>query len=194
MGDTNQRLFLERAALKVEGPILEIGSKDYGSTEDFRALFPATPFVGIDLASGKGVDHIVDLTLPPPTDILPPASFGLVICCSVLEHVKKPWVMAEYMSSLVKKGGYVFISVPWVWRYHAYPDDYFRFSPNGVKVLFPEISFADMAYSTTVTDEFLDLEDGINGVDDAKCQYQRDGKDLRKFLPYLMVNMVGQKV
>lgn len=102
--------------------------------------------------------------------------------------------MAEYMSSLVKKGGYVFISVPWVWRYHAYPDDYFRFSPNGVKVLFPEISFADMAYSTTVTDEFLDLEDGINGVDVAKAQYQRDGKDLRKFLPYLMVNMVGQKV
>ncbi len=102
--------------------------------------------------------------------------------------------MAEHMSSLVRKGGYVFISVPWVWRYHAYPDDYFRFSPNGVKELFPEITFLDMAYSTTVTDEFLDLEDGISGVDDAMAQYQRDEKGQRKFLPYLMVNMVGRKI
>lgn len=42
MGDRNQYLYLylsERVP-SIDGPILEIGSKDYGSTEDFRGLYP----------------------------------------------------------------------------------------------------------------------------------------------------------
>jgi len=42
------------------------------------------------------------------------------------------------------------MSVPWVWRYHAYPDDYFRFSWRGIETLFPEFSWSDKHYSTTV--------------------------------------------
>ena len=202
MGDINQRLFLERAGLNIDGPILEIGSKNHGGdknhggTENFRSMFPDVHYVGIDIADGKGVDYVIDLTLPPPESILPPKSFGLVISCSVLEHVKKPWMMAEHMSSLLRKGGYLFISVPWVWRYHPYPDDYFRFSPNGVKELFPEIAFLDMAYSTNIRDEFLDLEDGIEDVDGSMAEFKTAPSTgtSRKYLPYLMVNMVGRKI
>lgn len=181
--------------MEIKGPILEIGSKDYGSTENFRALFPGIPYVGIDMAEGTGVDHVLDLTLPPPPEILPPASFGMIISCSVLEHVQKPWQMAEHMSSLLRKDGTMFVSVPWVYRYHPYPDDYFRFSPNGIKVLFPEILFENMAYSTTVGGEFFDLNTKVRGVDDAHAFFKklRNGVE-RKYLPYLMLNMIGRKI
>lgn len=195
MGDINQMAFLKRVPRNIEGPILEIGSKNYGSTENFRAMFPGIPYVGIDMAAGDGVDHVVDLTQPPPPEILAPASFGLIISCSVLEHVQKPWLMAEHMSSLLRKGGIMFISVPWVYRYHAYPDDYFRFSPNGIKVLFPDVIFDDMAYSTTVHNEFFDLNEKVDGVDNAHSIAKPLGNGvLRKYLPYLVVNMIGRKV
>ena len=31
----------------------------------------------------------------------------------------------------------MFLSVPWVWRFHGYPSDYWRFSPEALKFLFP---------------------------------------------------------
>lgn len=40
MGDKNQLLFAESYAHLVKGPILEVGSHDYGTTQDFRSLFP----------------------------------------------------------------------------------------------------------------------------------------------------------
>src|SRR5207253_1014739 len=42
MGDVNQRLFLTRYLPEISGPILEVGSKDYGNTASFGVaeLFP----------------------------------------------------------------------------------------------------------------------------------------------------------
>ena len=193
MGDKNQYIFLDHHKKGVEGAILEIGSKDHGSTENFRKMFPGHKYIGVDMESGPGVDFVLDLTAPPPQEILSPCSFGLVISCSVLEHVKKPWVMARHMSDLIKPDGILFLSVPWVWRYHPYPDDYFRFSPNGVKELFPEFRFDIMAYSTNIIGEIFDLTGPIDGVDNSMAFLKNIPGGKRKYLPYLMVNMIGRK-
>ncbi len=85
MGDINQLLFLRKKAPTCEGPVLEIGSKNYGSTSSFRQFYSTCRYVGVDLEAGKGVDVVADLT----TGIagLPDNHFALAICCSVLEHV-----------------------------------------------------------------------------------------------------------
>jgi hypothetical protein len=62
MGDINQRLFLERAMPAVNGPVLEIGSRDYGSTTSVRDLYRGNEYVGVDLSDGPGVDVVCDLT------------------------------------------------------------------------------------------------------------------------------------
>ncbi len=62
MGDVNQRIFLERLVPRVDGPVLEIGSKDYGSTVSFRDLYRDSEYVGADLEAGKGVDVVADLS------------------------------------------------------------------------------------------------------------------------------------
>jgi SAM-dependent methyltransferase len=116
MGDRNQRLFLEKLLPRVDGPVVEIGAKDYGSTVSFRDLYPGE-YVGVDLEAGKGVDLVVDLSAG--LGELKANHFALAICCSVLEHTPKPWVMAENLSRLLRPGGSLYISVPWVWRYHA---------------------------------------------------------------------------
>ena len=187
MGDRNQRLFLEKLLPQVAGPVVEIGAKDYGSTVSFRDLYPGE-YVGVDLAAGKGVDVVADLTAG--LGELPESHFALAICCSVLEHTPKPWVMAENLSHLLRPGGSLYISVPWVWRYHAYPDDYFRFSPRAVQALFPTIAWTRATYSTTVPGEHVDIDlRDFREVDNRMAA--KDGQ--RKYLPYLMVNMLGEK-
>ncbi len=138
MGDLNQVTYLKKFLPRIAGPILEIGSKDYGSTASFRDFYTDNEYIGTDLAEGKNVDLVLDLT--QDTGPLRPNHFALGICCSVLEHVRKPWLMAENISSLIKPGGKVYISVPWVWRFHAYPDDFYRFSHRGVPNCFQNSS------------------------------------------------------
>ena len=178
MGDRNQWHYLSRR--KFDGPVLEIGSKSYtGNTADFRQMFP--DFLGVDLQPGAGVDVVADLSQPHD---LPKHHFGLVICCSVLEHCRDPWAMARNITELVRPGGSVYIAVPWVWRYHDYPDDYWRFSWSGIKALFPEIEWEAPEFSTTREGDFFPaMKDADNNL-----AVVIEG---RKFLPYLMLNMLG---
>jgi len=108
VGDTNQKLYLQHFVKNVEGAILEIGSKDYGNTQNFRELFPNNEYIGVDLSEGKGVDIVLDLT--KTTGSLQKNYFSLIICCSVLEHTPVPWIMAQNMDSLLRGGNFIYFS------------------------------------------------------------------------------------
>jgi SAM-dependent methyltransferase len=192
MGDINQIHFLRKKAPSCEGPVLEVGSKDYGNTSSFRHFYANCPYLGVDLAAGKGVDMVADLTRGAAG--LPENHFALAICCSVLEHVDKPWLMAENITRLVRPGGRLYVSVPWVWRYHPYPDDYFRFSFRGVRSLFEQFEWPTAYYSTSAEGDFLPIDESQPGIDNAMAVViKADGLRKRKYLPYLMVNMIGTK-
>lgn len=189
MGDVNQRLFLSRALPRAGGPVLEVGSKDYGNTTTFRDVFTGDDYIGIDLSPGKDVDRVLDLAAG--TGDLPDGHFALAICCSVLEHVRRPWEMAANITRLLRPGGALYVAVPWVWRYHPYPDDYFRFSWRGIAEIFPGISWSRMAYSTTAADEFFDITGDGFGIDNGLAKFVETPKGQRKYLPYLQVHMLG---
>ena len=191
MGDVNQRLFLTRSMPSTDGPVLEIGSRDYGNTENFRGVYAQNEYVGVDLTAGKNVDRVVDLVAG--TGGLPEGHFALVICCSVLEHVRRPWQMAENLTRLARRGGVLYVAVPWVWRYHAYPDDYFRFSWRGVTELFPDIAWSRQALSTNVPGEFAEISGDGAGLDNSLAKFVDTPAGQRKYLPYLQVHMLGTK-
>ncbi|MEA2016659.1 MAG: hypothetical protein U9O59_08200, partial [Actinomycetota bacterium] len=143
MGDINQLLFIKKHIEKIKGPILEVGSKDYGNTQDLRSLFKGVDYTGIDMEGGKGVDMVLDLTedFNLIESKLGNKRFKTIICFSVLEHCIGPFKMCSNMEKLLEKGGLVFISVPFSWRIHGYPNDYWRFTPEGIKALFPNLKF-----------------------------------------------------
>jgi len=185
-------LYLQRFAPDVDGAILEIGSKDYGSTMPFRKHIRHGEYVGLDMAPGAGVDVVGDLSKGMCG--LSDGHFALIICCSVLEHVEKPWLMARNISRLTRPGGRVYMSVPWVWRYHAYPDDYFRFSWRGIETLFDDLAWEHRYYSTTVIGEFVEISEAMKDGDNRMAVLADAGsRQQRKYLPYLMVNMLGRK-
>jgi hypothetical protein len=121
-----------------------VGSRDYGSTQDIRNLLKGTiDYIGVDMKAGPGVDKMLDLTwdFTEIDTILGHRRFGTIFCLSVLEHCKNPFKMADNLTRLLKDGGKIIICVPFSWKIHAYPDDYWRFTPAALRLLFPDIAF-----------------------------------------------------
>lgn len=129
------------------GPVFVIGSKIYPGREDWRNRFP-TGF-GVDIERGEGVDLVRDMD-----DIPLPFLAGHVECTSVMEHTRRPWLFAENVQRSMAPGATIFLSVPWVWRYHGYPFDYWRFSHLTLPILFPRIEWRVVKYA--VNDQFTD--------------------------------------
>lgn len=107
MGDINQSEFVLKHKEKLSGPFLEIGSRNYGNTQDLRSFFSDETYVGVDLSEGESVDKVLDFTMP--FDALDKAldnqRFGTIFSFSVMEHCDNPFLMAENMMRLLKPGG-----------------------------------------------------------------------------------------
>ena len=115
--------------------VLEVGSRVVTGAR-FRELFSHAQYTGFDLYEGENVDVAGDAHRL--SDCFPEASFDLVFSSSVLEHLAMPWVCANEMVKLVKKGGYLFAETHYCYGAHELPWHFFQFSPYALQVLFPE--------------------------------------------------------
>lgn len=124
-----------------QGRTLVVGSKIYGECEDRRALYRDA--IGLDMQEGPGVDLQHDLEKPLPARV---GKFEHIDCCSVLEHVQRPWLMAKNIEAVLVDEGTILVAVPFVWRVHAYPGDYWRFTPASLEILFPNIRWIEKQF------------------------------------------------
>ncbi len=196
MGDHNQLLFLQQNLPEIEGAVLEIGSKDHGNSQPFRDLFSNSTYVGVDLEEGKGVDKVMDFSAG--VGDIEKSSIDMVITCSMLEHTPQPWIVAQNITEVVKPNGVLYVSAPWSWIFHGYPDDYFRFSFSGIKSLFPEFDFYLEAYATEVPNEIILITDEkLYNLDRSLMirspQLSNNQIHQRLYMPLMNVLMMGRK-
>ena len=57
----------------------------------------------------------------------------------MLEHVPYPMRVAAEIGRTLKPGGLAFIQVPFLENVHGWPDDYYRFTLRGLRVLFSDL-------------------------------------------------------
>ena len=67
--------------------------------------------------------------------------FDVILCQQVFEHVPQPFTAAGALYRLLRPGGFVFWSAPFMQRYHRMPGDYFRFTPEGAASAFGAAGF-----------------------------------------------------
>ena len=123
--------------------ILELGTKrsisDRPTTS--KANFPlAAEYLGLDIEAGPDVDVVCDAT--EMSSVLGRERFDLVISRSTFEHIHTPWVAASEIAKVLKPGGEVLLQTHHAFPVHAYPNDYWRMTTDGLERLFsPEIGF-----------------------------------------------------
>lgn len=119
--DSNQKLL-----------VADIGSYDVNGS--YRTLFgrPAWQYLGIDLNAGPGVDIV--LTSPYKIPLRADA-VDLVISGQAFEHVEYFWQTWLEMLRIAKSGALVFLIAPSRGPEHKYPQDCWRFYPDGFRAL-----------------------------------------------------------
>lgn len=70
-------------------------------------------------------------------------SFDTVACISILEHIEYPQKAIEELHRVLRPGGKIWVQLPFNYPYHSGPNDYWRVSPDGLRIWmnsFEEIS------------------------------------------------------
>jgi SAM-dependent methyltransferase len=82
-------------------------------------------------ASGTGPDVYYDGKRLPFED----ASFDTVLSTQVLEHTSEPGALMAEMARVLRPGGKLLLTVPFSFRLHEEPRDFFRYTPHGLRAL-----------------------------------------------------------
>ena len=102
---------------------------------------------------------------------MPLASFDSIICTQVFEHLAYPEKAAESLRLLLRPGGVVLLTAPFISQVHYVPTDYLRFTPDclrlileGVGLVVDEVDFGGNSLVSTgsllgmVQEDFSDAE------------------------------------
>jgi SAM-dependent methyltransferase len=129
------RAFVQDAldALDPPDPVVEFGALQVEADQDadLRPLFEGRAFTGTDFRAGPGVDRVEDLrALSYPDD-----SVGTAICLETLEHCEDPIAAGRELARVVAPGGVCLVSTPLLLGIHGYPNDFFRYTPEGLRAV-----------------------------------------------------------
>ncbi len=131
-GDTTRALVNQGAVL---GNVLDAGAGPFSGR--FRPIFEYfdLPYFALDQQEQSGVDVVAEF--PCSKEVLPVAIFPirLLLMLSVLEHHKDPFAAMRWAYDMLEPSGYLYVAVPSCWPVHDWPSDYWRFLPDGVRLL-----------------------------------------------------------
>ena len=122
---------LKRILPTLRGRVLDVGC---GQTPYRHWLVGASEYVGLDVTPDSRADIVVE-----PGTVWPfaNASFDAILATQVLEHVRDFDNVLREIDRVMKPGGTVVISVPFIYNEHGVPEDFRRFSAYGGSDLIP---------------------------------------------------------
>ncbi len=137
------------------GRVLLIGARTADEEGGVAALSRRRlrgPVVGLDIHPGPSVQVVGDAHVL--SRFVRERSFCAVASGAVLEHLAAPWLVAAEINRVLEPGGIVYHQAPQAWPAHAQPNDFWRFTSEGLRALFgPETGF-----------EVLGAEDGLTAA------------------------------
>ena len=127
----------------VNKTMLEIGSYNVNGTlqDTFRPI--SKKYTGVDIEAGPGVDTVIKestkLSTLPPTQI--------VICTEMLEHAKD-WKEAVHAIKSIATEGIIVTTRSPGFPYHAYPEDYWRYTLEDFQHIFSDMEIVELQKDT----------------------------------------------
>lgn len=138
------RDFTARCAELYDQPgtrLLDVAPQIYQGAREF---FKKAELRTLDINPESGADYIADLCADNRSTI-PSDFFDIVVCTEVLEHTLQPFHAVAEIERILKKGGRVFVTVPFNFRIHGPLPDCWRFTEHGLRALFSHFHIIDLA-------------------------------------------------
>lgn len=133
-GDVVARFYQDYLKLYAKGHLIDLGCgkaplfMEYKkfvneiTCADWAQSFHKNPYTDVDC----------NLNEPLPFE---GETFDTIILSDVLEHIAEPKLLCCEMSRILRKGGHILMNVPFYYRLHEVPHDYFRYTQYAMEYL-----------------------------------------------------------
>jgi len=134
-------------SLEFYGNILDVGC----GVKPYEKLFKnCSKYTGLELDTKVNrektqADYYYNGEKLPFTD----NSFEGIICNQVLEHVFEPDLLLTEFNRVLKSGGKLLLTVPFIWDEHEQPFDYARYTQYGISYILKKNGFTIIKQSKT---------------------------------------------
>jgi SAM-dependent methyltransferase len=122
--------------------VLEVGSRAVQSPDlrlrPYLTTLEPSSLLGVDVIAGEGVDQILDAT-----DLvreLGAATFDVVVCTEVVEHVRDWRRVFHNLKGVLRPGGVLLLTTRSPgFPYHAWPHDYWRYTADDLRRILADL-------------------------------------------------------
>lgn len=140
---------IKELGIEISGKTLDVGC----GTKPYEKYFKCSEYVGLEIETTmnrelKKADFFYDGKKFPFGD----AEFDSIVTNQVFEHVFNPDEFLDEINRVLKAGGKLLLSVPFVWDEHEQPHDYARYSSFGLKSLLEKHGFEIIKHHKSVND------------------------------------------
>jgi SAM-dependent methyltransferase len=131
--------------------VLDVGCGDM----PFRAFFERDArcgaYEGADIP-GSGSKAAIEIDPTTQRIAAPDAAYDVVVAFQVLEHSAQPVPLLRECHRVLKPGGVLFATLPFVFEYHAVPGDFRRWTTEGIAEELASVGFQQIAVDPIETD------------------------------------------
>ena len=103
--------------------------------------------VNIDIAALSGVDVVADVYALPLKD----NSVDAIIAECLVEHLKNPVAAVAEIHRVLRPGGLMYLSAPFIIGYHSSPGDYQRWTTSGLRELLKDFEEQELGIAVGPT-------------------------------------------
>ncbi len=138
--------FLSKNLSALKGEVLDIGCGNMRYKNLILSNSKVSKYIGLDLEPGKfGYNSKADVYWDGVTMPLTNNSIDSAILFEVLEHCENPNLVITEAFRVLKPGGRLLFSTPFLYQLHGTPHDYQRLSPFGLQSLFSKAGFSKIS-------------------------------------------------
>lgn len=134
---------------RLSGEVLDAGC----GSKPYRNFIPASRYVGLEFDTPRTrACFSADAYYDGHTFPFPAESFDAVLCSQVFEHVFTPAGFLQEIHRVLRPGGWLLLTVPFVWDEHEQPHDFARYSSFGLVALLEQAGLTVEAQRKSTTD------------------------------------------
>lgn len=137
---------VQACAPKFSGHLLDVGCGRKPYRQFLLDKKYITQYTGLDIETAIVYDDDVkpDYTWDGLNMPFGDNSFNTLMATEVLEHCPDPMQVINEMKRVLKPGGLLFFTVPFLWNLHEVPHDEYRYTPFALKRIFKECGMEEI--------------------------------------------------
>jgi SAM-dependent methyltransferase len=132
---------------KFKGVVVDLGCGIMPYKEYITQSNVGIEYVGIDFEKPAGAEYEMvkpDLFWDGISIPLEDSSVDTILATELLEHCANPDIILKEAFRVLRPGGHIFFTVPFIWNIHLVPYDEYRYTPFALQRLLTNSGFIDI--------------------------------------------------